>query len=501
MAGVAVSDNPADIHSAFKSMLIDVRLSHSSKLDTALGKVLDSLLIFNQIGSEVAEATQVPGGKALFVAFGILLRTIKDYRDRKGVLAMLLTQVSDFLERFAIHERIDINSTWNHELYTRIFVNVLDVFALVTKIRKGKISKIFRGIGAAFLSNKDLKDASALLYRDIDAEARWTFVEVLAAVDSVHKDVSLRLDAAQAKLDYASSTLATTSAAVNSNAVALKANASTLNSNTIVLDSHTSALGTIHTNVLECVGLVRTARTIDGASHFGYSTSNAVVRRDKPSSTELALNRALPTDVDALTVVRDAMIVFQRFTLTHVTGEIRVPLACSIVLTLAMSPSLPICFRVMLANIISFFMWRQIMMPRRVLFTVTLITWASRVEVPLSEVRDAESYEITVRRIFCDPNCPEYEAMAMKHVAMPWHCGLQTHIFHESWTISPGMEMEVPIYSPHWVALEAARCKCLKHVLDAFEISFRLQLIFETREGMAPKAEKEEDDCRKEEAG
>lgn len=67
-----------------------------------------------------------------------MAQTVKNYKDRKGELAALLTEVSDFLERFSVRERLDISSTWNHGLYTRIFVNVLNVFGLVTKIVKGK---------------------------------------------------------------------------------------------------------------------------------------------------------------------------------------------------------------------------------------------------------------------------------------------------------------------------------------------------------------------------
>ncbi|KIY66135.1 hypothetical protein CYLTODRAFT_412058 [Cylindrobasidium torrendii FP15055 ss-10] len=415
-AGVSLADSPANIHAAFQSILTDVRRSQDGTLNTAIGKVLDGLLVFNEISGEIAAVTQVPGVKGIFVAFGIFLKTLKNYQDRKGELAALLTQVSDFLERFAVRESLDINNTWNHELYTRIFVNVLNVFALVTKILKGnKASKVLRGLGAAFLSNKDLKDASLLLNRDIDAEARWTCVEVLSAVNRVREDVSLN----RITLDANTSTLS--------------ANTSTLNSNTIVLNSHTSALGDIQANVLECVGFVRIARTTHGVSRFGYPIS-------APSSTDLSHRRILPNDVDALVVARDAIMLFQRFTSTQITGEIRVPVACSVALALAMSPNLPILFRLALANMISFFMWNRVMMPRRVVFTFTLVTWASRVEMPLSAMRDLETYQSALREIFSDPNCPEHQASRLcsrQTVPFAWH----RRDVHRD--LSPGIELEL----------------------------------------------------------
>lgn len=93
VVGLADVHKPADISNALKSMLADLHRSQSgtSKLDTAVGKVLDVLLLFTMIGGEIAAVSvcsdfpraylmltlslqQVPGGKGVFVAFGILLK-------------------------------------------------------------------------------------------------------------------------------------------------------------------------------------------------------------------------------------------------------------------------------------------------------------------------------------------------------------------------------------------------------------------------------------------
>lgn len=286
---------------------------------------------------------------------------------------------------------------------------------------------MLRGVGAAFLSNKDIKDASALLHRDIEAEAKWTCIEIISAVErgmcsilsainawadgavKVREEVSLGFDLSHSKLDLANSTLSTTSSMVDSNSRTLNANTQTLNSHTSQLSTISVRLATIESIVVQSsssvdkVGVVtRTSRfgyptprtsyslsTTLSTSRFGYPTPTPTY--DGATSTELSVRRTSSTDIDVFTVARDAMVVFERFTSTQVTGEIRVPLACSIVLAMAMSPDLPILFRMALANMISFFMWHQVMMPRRVTFTVTIVTvWQTRIEVPLSAVRDYE---------------------------------------------------------------------------------------------------------------
>lgn len=42
---------------------------------------------------------------------------------------------------------------------------------------------VLQGVGAVLLGNNDLKDASALLQRNMDAEMRWTCVNVIVAVE------------------------------------------------------------------------------------------------------------------------------------------------------------------------------------------------------------------------------------------------------------------------------------------------------------------------------
>ncbi|KIY72559.1 hypothetical protein CYLTODRAFT_449721 [Cylindrobasidium torrendii FP15055 ss-10] len=395
-SGLADDSSPDKIKSVFLSMLRDVQ---DSKLDTSLGRVLDVLLLFNDISSEIAAATRVPGGKGLFVAFGIFLKTIKNYKDRKGELAALLTEVSDFLERFSIRERLDVHTLWNHELYTRIFVNVLNVFALVTKVPNSKSKRVFQDLGAAILNNKDIRQASALLHRDINAECRWTTVELFAEVTQIKTTV----------------------------------------------ESQDSKLDDIHTDVQECLAFVQTSRSCSVSSFI----------RNTPPSTDIIHHRPPP---DIYTLANDAMVVFGNFTSTvQVKREIRVPLACSVVLAMTMSPYLPFLFRMMLANMISFFMWNQVMMPTRVSFIVTIILWPTRVQVPNSHVRDMEvtlvvylSSQIENRpsqTFFRTANqkfSTKYKNLASNPGYSPLILGSQEHLpSDDAWELGAGMEIEL----------------------------------------------------------
>lgn len=159
--------------------------------------------------------------------------------------------------------------------------------------------------------------------------------------------------------------LAATSADVKCNSLALDAN-------TVLLNAHAEQLGAIHTDIQENLTITRTVCAASSPSRFDNPTN--VSFDCKPSD-----------EADVFTVVRDAMVILQRFTQEQVTGEVRVPLACSVIFAMAMSPDLPIVFRMMLANMISFFMWKQVMMPLSVRITVTIFVWPQApVQVSLS---------------------------------------------------------------------------------------------------------------------
>ncbi|KIY72578.1 hypothetical protein CYLTODRAFT_486228 [Cylindrobasidium torrendii FP15055 ss-10] len=379
-------------------MLTDTYRSEDGKLHVALGKVLDVLLLFNEIFAEVSAAAQVPGGKGLFVAFGIFLKTIKNYQDRKGELAALLTDVSDFLERFSIRERLDISSTWNHELYTRIFVNVLNVFALVTKPLRGKFRRVLRNVGEAFLSNKDIREASALLHRDINAEDRWTTMQILVEVTQVREEVSQRLGFVDEELAVISTQL-------------------------LAIRDHQEQ------NPSSCT-----------TSGLPFGPGN---------STDLSTYRPPSPEVDVYTVARDAMVVFQHFTSTQVTGEIRVPLACSVMLAMAMSLDLPVFFRIMLANMISFFMWHQVMMPMRVTFTVIIVVWPNtRVQVPLSAVSNYNTFKLTLHGKFSDTSSKEDRILDLNWFDPRLHDSQKALSYRDHWELGSGTEIEISLKSP-----------------------------------------------------
>lgn len=180
-----------------------------------------------------------------------------------------------------------------------------------------------------------------------------------------------------------------------SNALMLRSNASTLARNSLKLETTHAQLSTIQSGVSTVLEHVSIGREVVVARTSGYATSGTPRRGCptctticSPPSTELVARVASFTDADIFTVVRDAMVVFRRFI---AAGEIRVPLMCSVLLSMSMSTDLPILTRMLVSNMIVFFMWKQVLMPRRVTFMVTFVTFTrTRVEVPLSAIRNPQ---------------------------------------------------------------------------------------------------------------
>ncbi|KIY72560.1 hypothetical protein CYLTODRAFT_440478 [Cylindrobasidium torrendii FP15055 ss-10] len=299
-AGIPINASSADIRATLESLITDVRHAQDVKFNATLGKILDVLLLLNEIGAEVAASTnKVHGGKGLFVAFGILLKTKKNYNNQIDALAPLLTDVSDFFDRLDVLECLHIGNAWNHDLYARIFTSVLNVFGLVTKILKGKKSHRVR---AALLGNKDIEEASTALRRNIEAESRWISVEILRAIDQVNDEISNGFEVSQAKLDLANAMQASTSMTMDSIRITVESTA----------ESHTSKLGDIHEDVRECLTIVKTTRKIDRLAGCLPWNGPPSICRPTPNME---------------TLVKDTIEVIGNKVAARTKRDIRVPLA------------------------------------------------------------------------------------------------------------------------------------------------------------------------------
>ncbi|KIY68187.1 hypothetical protein CYLTODRAFT_267102 [Cylindrobasidium torrendii FP15055 ss-10] len=174
--------DPRDPKSVLQDRIAELHQNRKDhgRLHHALDSMLDVLLVFNDAFGELGDSANIPGGKALFVAFGVLLKATRNLRNRERELEKLLGKASDFLERYAVRERLKTEET-NEGLFVDIFVNVLKVLGLATQILHGR-RQTFRNLLAALRDNQDIHDAETELNACLDAELQWTSVEVLRTV-------------------------------------------------------------------------------------------------------------------------------------------------------------------------------------------------------------------------------------------------------------------------------------------------------------------------------
>ncbi|KAI0032451.1 hypothetical protein K488DRAFT_70603 [Vararia minispora EC-137] len=99
--------------------------------------------LFNDTGAEVANATGVPGGKAIFVGFGVLLSAAKGVSDAYDGLEKLMTKLGSFLNRATVHLAAPVapDTDGLTAILVRILAELLRVFALVTKYLERNVSK------------------------------------------------------------------------------------------------------------------------------------------------------------------------------------------------------------------------------------------------------------------------------------------------------------------------------------------------------------------------
>lgn len=133
---------------------------------------------------------------------------------------------------------------------------------------------------------------------------------------------------------------------------------------------------------------VRTVCVTNRTSHLGYSSP--AITGNRPSLTDVPFYRGTaPCGIEI--VAGNTMVILQCFLRRYITREVYVPLACSAVFAMAMPPDRPFLLRLVLANIVSFFMWHRVMMPLRATFTGTVITRIVQAQMyPLPAVTDQE---------------------------------------------------------------------------------------------------------------
>ncbi|KAJ7803797.1 hypothetical protein B0H14DRAFT_1633830 [Mycena olivaceomarginata] len=108
-------------------------IAQQKRTRLAFSNVFKFVLTVNDAVAELAASLQVPGGKAIFVAFGILLKTVLNMEDRLCALAELFFKFEQFFCRLDLRRGISY-PVRDQEILTRICAEFLHVLALAQKI-------------------------------------------------------------------------------------------------------------------------------------------------------------------------------------------------------------------------------------------------------------------------------------------------------------------------------------------------------------------------------
>ncbi|KAI0035559.1 hypothetical protein K488DRAFT_68355 [Vararia minispora EC-137] len=186
-----------------------------------LAPIVHVVQLFTDTGAEAATSAGVPGGKAIFVAFGVLLTLpIRIIQAAKGVSAVydgletLMVKLGSFLDRLQIH--LDAPTLRSADGLTsvlvRILAQLLHVLALATKYLEGSVSdnRLVRSIKARiprrirhymgnFMGERDVADALEYLDRLTGDELAMTLAEARrAALEARTRAEAARLAAENA---------------------------------------------------------------------------------------------------------------------------------------------------------------------------------------------------------------------------------------------------------------------------------------------------------------
>ncbi|KZV67548.1 hypothetical protein PENSPDRAFT_48129 [Peniophora sp. CONT] len=132
-----------DVHKlnrALDSMALDFDVYRGSsrkdiggRIRRALKPVIRAALVVLDVGGEAAST--VPGGKAIFVAIGVLFKTTQEVSKRFDAVATLLEEFSFYLVRLNLGTRATLEGPLR-ALAIEILAHMLCSFAIVTKMMR-----------------------------------------------------------------------------------------------------------------------------------------------------------------------------------------------------------------------------------------------------------------------------------------------------------------------------------------------------------------------------
>ncbi|VDB88239.1 unnamed protein product [Peniophora sp. CBMAI 1063] len=190
---------------ALDTMASDFQVYRSSpkgvggKIRRALRPIVRVALVVLDIGGEASAATGVPGGKALFVAVGVLLKTTMNVTKRFDAVASLLEKFSFYMDRLKISAQHTVEGALR-AIIVEFLAHMLCSFAAVTDMMKqNRIEHFF-----SLLRGQE-DGVTSLMHRAetlIEEQSRLILVESL----HIMKTLSANFEDAHARLKTLSET-------------------------------------------------------------------------------------------------------------------------------------------------------------------------------------------------------------------------------------------------------------------------------------------------------
>ncbi|KAJ6461432.1 hypothetical protein C8R45DRAFT_1028404 [Mycena sanguinolenta] len=149
-----------------------------SKFRRKLKPVITVITVFIDAAAEGAASVSVPGGKAVFVALGILLKATQGVSEKFDALIDLLESMELFFRQLGIRSDIPLGKE-SKSIVVEILVEMLKALALATQMMKQNrikhfVRELFKG--------DDMKAILDRLQKLTTIESRMTVVEILGMV-------------------------------------------------------------------------------------------------------------------------------------------------------------------------------------------------------------------------------------------------------------------------------------------------------------------------------
>ncbi|KAI0032020.1 hypothetical protein K488DRAFT_70984 [Vararia minispora EC-137] len=179
--------------------------AHGESIRAVLAPVLRLVRIFLETGAEIAAASGgvVPGGKTIFVAFGVLLDATRGVSEVYDALDDLFRRLGVFLARLDIYlHSPSVLNTALKDIFIKTLVRLFTVLSIVTKYLENNVEgtssfkRLLRPVlrrtkdfGKALLGNADVKNVLVGLDELTNEEGLVAAAATFVAVETIRVDV------------------------------------------------------------------------------------------------------------------------------------------------------------------------------------------------------------------------------------------------------------------------------------------------------------------------